>query len=112
MENVKTVTLHAQEVQNDKQKFIACSAQINNNWYKIKFVKECYGAPVSKGLYDLTIDLSECSVEIGKMYTNRNGELVKGNDTIWVKNIAGLRKYTDEELKVINLNKLSEIFGG
>lgn len=112
METIKTITLHAQEVKKEKQTFIACSSEINGKWYKIKFTKECDGAPRIKGLYDLTIDFDTCSVEFGKRYTNSKGENGVSNDTIWVKHIVGLRMHTEEELKAANRIAMGNIFGG
>ena len=112
METVRTLVLHSQEIKNDKTKFIASSACINGNWYKIKFTQECDGAPKVKGIYDLTIDFDECSVEKGKIYTKADGSQGVGNPVIWVRHIVGLRKYTEDEMKQINRNSMSEIFGG
>lgn len=109
---VRTITLHAQEIKKDKQTFIACSAEIEGKWYKIKFTKDCVNAPRYKGLYDLTIDFDECSVEMGKRYTNSRGEAGVANDTIWVRHIVGLRQFTEEELKQQNRLAMSKIFGG
>lgn len=111
METVRTITLHAQEVKKEKQCFIVCSTEINGIWYKVKFTKECEGAPKKKGLYDLTIDFDECSVEKGKWYPNKDGVNVKSNDIIWVRSIAGLRMYTDDDLKQSNRVAMAAIFG-
>lgn len=112
MENtVRTITIHAQEVKNDKQTFIASSAEINGKWYKIKFTRDCDGIPKKRGLYELTIDFDECSIEVGKKYTNSKGKNGVENDTIWVRHIVGLRQYTEDELKAINRASLSTIFG-
>ena len=111
METVKTITLHAQEIKKDKQSFIACSAEIKGKWYKIKFTKDVADAPKKKGLYDLTIDFDECSVELGKKYVSSKGSEGIANDTIWVRHIVGLRQYTEEELKAVNRMALGNIFG-
>ncbi len=111
METIRTIKIHAQEIIKDKQRFISCSAEINGKWYKIKFTKAVTDAPRDRGLYDLTIDFDECSIEQGKQYTNKNGKKGRENDTIWVKHIVGIRKVTDEELKAINREKMSAIFG-
>ena len=109
--NIRTFTIHAQEVKKDKQSFIACSAKIGEKWYKIKFTKEVKDAPDTRGLYDLTIDFDDCSVERGKPYTSKNGKKGISSDIIWVRHIVGLREYSAEELAEINRNELSEIFG-
>ena len=104
---VRTITLHSQEVKKEKQTFIASSAEINGKWYKIKFTQDCEGAPKKRGLYDLTIDFDNCSIEAGKRYTNSKGKSGVANDTIWV----GLRQYTEEELKAANRMAMGNIFG-
>ena len=111
MNTVRTITLHSQEIKKDKQTFIVSSAEINGKWYKIKFTQNCVGYPKEKGLYELTIDFDDCSVEVGKKYTNSRGKSGVANDTIWVRHIVGLRKYTDEELAVANRQTMSNIFG-
>ena len=112
MENtVRTITLHSQEVKKEKQTFIASSAEINGKWYKIKFTKYCEGAPKTRGLYELTIDFDECSIEVGKRYTNSKGKSGVSNDIIWVRSIVGIRKYTEEELKHENRMAMGYIFG-
>lgn len=108
---VRTIELHSQEIKKDKQTFIASSAEINGKWYKIKFTKECDGAPKTRGIYALTIDFDECSVEKGKAYTNQHGKKGVSNDIIWVRHIVGIRKYTDEELREANRMAMNSIFG-
>lgn len=113
MENtIRKITIHSQEIRKDKQTFVASSAEINKKWYKIKFTKECVDSPKTKGLYELTIDFDDCSIEKGKPYTNNAGKKGISNDTIWVRNIVGIRKYSDEELKAENRNEMSAVFGG
>lgn len=111
METVRTILIHTQEIKKEKQSFPASSAEINGKWFKIKFTKDCDGAPRTRGLYDLTIDFDECSIEKGKMYTTSNGEQKKSNDTIWVRHIVGLRKYSEEELKKANRMAMENVFG-
>lgn len=111
MKTVRTIKIHAQEIKKDKQKFIACSAQIRGSWYKIKFTKDCDGVPKERGLYDLVIDFDECSFENGKSYENKKGDRIKSNDIIWVKHIVGLNKYSEEKLKEENRTTFEEIFG-
>lgn len=108
---VRTITIHSQEVKKDKQTFIASSAEINGKWFKIKFTKECGDGPKTRGLYELTIDLDECSIEAGKRYTNSKGKSGVANDTIWVRHIVGLRKHTEDELKAANRMAMGKIFG-
>lgn len=113
MENVTvTIVLHAQEVKKDKQSFIVSSANINGVWYKIKFNKQCEISPKIRGLYDLTISFDDCSVEKGKSYIGNDGEMHQSLDTIWVRKVENLRRYTDEEMRDRNRDKMSAIFGG
>lgn len=111
MENIRTITIHAQEIRKDKQVFIACSSEINKKWYKIKFTKDCVNVPKIKGLYELTIDFDFCSIEKGKPYTNKDNKKAISNDTIWVRHIVNIRQFTEDELKGANRVALSEIFG-
>lgn len=111
METKRTITLHAQEIKKEKQTFIACSAEINNTWYKVKFTKECANAPRTRGLYELTIDFDMCSVEAGKKYTNKKGKEAYSNPTIWVRGIVDIRKHTEEELRAKNRDAMNAIFG-
>lgn len=108
---IKTIKLHVQEIQHDKKRFPACSAEIRGTWYKIKFTQDVSNAPKKKGIYDLTINFDDCSVENGKLYTNKEGEKVRGNSTIWVRAINSLRRYTEEELKAENRAIMCDIFG-
>ena len=112
METVRTIRISASEIKKDKQSFIACSAQINGKWYKIKFTKECEGAPKKKGLYDLTIDFDGCSIEKGKKFVSSKGNKGVSNDIIWVRYITSIRQLTEEETAQINREQLSELFGG
>lgn len=115
MENngmVRTITLHAQEVKQDKLSFVSCSSNINNTWYKIKFTKDCETTPKKKGLYDLTINLDDCSLQKGKTYTTKNGKKGTSNPTIWVRNVIKLRAYAEEELKKINREGMLAAFDG
>lgn len=111
METIRTIKLHAQEIKKEKQTFIACSTEINGKWFKVKFTKDCETTPKIKGLYDLTIDFDECSVEKGKKFTTSKGKSGVSNDIIWVRHIVNLRRYSDDELKAENRNDLSKIFG-
>lgn len=113
MENtIQKIIVHVQEVRKEKQVFPACSAEINGKWYKIKFTQTCVNAPREKGLYHLTIDFDRCSVELGKRYTNSRGEQGIANDTIWVREIVQISKFTEEELKAQNRMAMRNIFGG
>ena len=109
--SIKTFTIHGQEIKKDKQKFIACSAFIGDRWYKIKFTKECEKAPKEKGLYELTVDLNNCSLENGKSYTAKDGTVKPANSIIWIRKIDNIRKYNEEELAERNRVVMEGIFG-
>lgn len=111
METIRKIELHTQEINVEKKKFYASSAKIGEKWYKIKFTQDCKDAPRQKGLYELTIDLDECSLEVGKYYTAKDGTMRPSNSTIWVRHIVGLRKYTEDELKALNREAFSDVFG-
>lgn len=107
----RKITILVKEIKKDKQTFYVSSAKIGETWYKIKFVKECIGAPVHSGKYELTIDFDFCSFEKGKVYTNKKGKDLPENDIIWVKKIVDIREYSEEELREENREKMSAIFG-
>lgn len=109
MERIKTIQINAKEIKKDKQTFIACSAKIGNNWYNIKFRQECEISPKQKGIYELTIDLNNCSMETGKYFTKEDGTTNKRNDTIWVKKVNNLRKFNEEEMQDLNATKFENI---
>lgn len=112
MENtIRTFTMHSKEIRKDKQVFIANSAEINKKWYKIKFTKDCITVPKTKGLYEVTIDFDECSIEKGKPYTKANGEKGLDQDTIWIRHIVDIHQYTDGDLKAANRMAMSAVFG-
>ena len=106
----KTFMISCKEVKSDSQKFIASTAKINGKWYKIKFTKDCELTPKKRGLYDITINLTEVSLEKGRPYTNSRGEQKMQNDTLWCKNVVKLRRYTEEEMVKRNLDTLSDVF--
>lgn len=110
--NIRTIKIHSQQINKDGKKFIASSAQIGDKWFKIKFTQECNIQPKTKGLYDLTFNFDDASVEAGKKYTNKEGEKGVAPMTIWIKNVVNLRKYSDEELREDNRTKLAFIFDG
>lgn len=107
---VQTIKVHAREIESGKQKFISCSANINDSWYKIKFTKSCENAPKHKGLYDVTFETKTASIEKGKPYTNKNGKKGVDNPTIWIKEMVKIRAYTDEDYERENENAFAEIF--
>lgn len=111
MANTRTFTIHGQEIKKDKTKFIAFSANICDVWYKIKFTQNCNDVPKEKGLFELTIDLADCSFENGKTYTAQDGTIKSANHIIWIRKIKEVRKYTEEELAERNRIVMEGIFG-
>lgn len=113
MSNIKTITLHTQEVRKDKQVFYTNTAEIRGKWYKIKFTKTCDNAdiPHERGLYELKVDVDNLSLQRGKPYTDNQGKRVVNNDILWVKSVIQLRKYTDDDFKDANRIVMSEVFG-
>lgn len=108
--NERTIRIFAKEVAKDKQKFITCFTIMGEQWYKVKFTKECGESPKEKGVYHLTVDLLYVSVESAKYVVNKEGKKVMTNPTLWVRKITRLQKLTDEELNAENVKKLKEIF--
>lgn len=107
-----TIKIHTREIKKDGKKFFSSTANINGEWFKIKFTTECVGSPRARGLYDLTVDYDDCSVQKGSYYTSKTGEQKKDSDIIWVRKIADIRKYSDEELKEANRATMAAIFEG
>lgn len=112
MENkTMTITIYAKQVKLDDKKFIASTAKIKDKWYKIKFPMESEKQPKTNGVYDLTFTYDNASIEKGKKYKNKYGEEAVTNDTLWVREITKIRKYTDEELNERNRERMDEVFG-
>lgn len=108
--NERTIRIFAKEVSKDKQKFITCSTIIGEQWYKVKFTKDCEEYPKERGVYYLTVDLLNVSVESAKSVVNKDGKKVMTNPTLWIRKTTRLQKLTDEELNEENVEKLKEIF--
>lgn len=102
--------LHAQEVKLDGNKsFIKCSAEINNKWYRIKFNKICDNLPKVKGLYDITVDDVNVSLQKGKNITLDSGKVIKEQDVLWISKCE-LRHWTDEEMQAKTQLELNGVF--
>ena len=112
MSTIRTIKIFAKEVRKDKQSFIACTTQIKDKWYKIKFTRECNSIPNSRGVYELKIDVADTSYQKGETYINKQGKKAQGNDIIWVRKIAEIRQYTEEELRENNAIVMGAIFDG
>lgn len=97
----------------DGGKFLTQTAHINNKWYRVKYTQDCEGStPKRTGLYDLTINPLKCSVQAGRKRTSKDGHEYTENDTLWVREVVNLRKYTEEEIAKLNAEKMTKIFGG
>lgn len=109
--NSREVVLHAKEIVNGKQKFIACSMKVNDRWFKVKFRKCCEETPKTKGLYRMGFSYDDVSIEFGKDVVGKNGKKFKTDDTVWVSKVLFLDKFTEEELTERNRNILASAFG-
>ena len=112
MENkyIRTIEIYAKEIKNDKQCFISATTKINGVWFKVKFTKECLNNPRTKGIYRLTINFDDCSIEKGEYYENKKGEPRRGNSIIWINKILRIEKKSEEELKEDNRKAFEDIF--
>ena len=106
-DNKITIQCYAREIKTEKNSFIAVTSQINGKYYKIKFKKECNNVPRKKGLFHLTLDVDEISVQYSKTYVGKDGKVREENPTIWVDDIIEIKYFTAEELKAINRDKVS-----
>lgn len=104
----RTFRISAKEIKkkDGSGSFISCSAKIGGFWYRVKFTKDCETSPRKRGLYDITVDDNSMSVQQGK-----DRDEYRENDTIWIREIKKIRKYTDDELNAMNTEKLSKVFG-
>lgn len=107
----QTIKVSGREVSNGNQKFISCSAEINKKWYKIKFVTGCNDVPSAKGIYEVTFDTKNASIEKGKPFTTKNGKKGIDNPTIWIKKVIKNRPYTEEDYDRENEEAFGEVFG-
>lgn len=110
---IRTIKLSAKEIKktDGKGTFISCSAKIGGKWYRIKFTKEANGEPKKRGLYDLTVDDNNCSLQRGRVKTKADGTQYTENDIFWVNKIEALRQYTEEELAEMNRKTMDGVFG-
>lgn len=107
-----TTRINAKEVQNGNSKFPAFTALLNGKWFKIKFTQECEKSPKTKGVYNLTFDTKNSSIQKGKKFKREDGSEGVGNDTIWIRKIEKVVKYTDEELAEMNAKDVENAIGG
>ena len=112
MENTQKLTIYAKEIKlGDGKSFVAFTTLVKTKWFKVKFTRNCLTTPKEKGMYHLTIDVNDVSIEKRKFYTDKNGMKKQGNPTIWINKVVELSKYTEEELKQIREAKLESVFG-
>ena len=102
--------MSAREITKDKKHFVACSAEINGQWYKIKFTRDCAGAPREKGLYKIWLNIDDCSYEPSRKMRREDGSEFTTNPTIWVKAIDRIQPFTEDELRERNRNQLADVF--
>lgn len=112
MENTQKLTIYAKEIKlGDGKSFVAFTTLVKTKWFKVKFTRNCLTTPKEKGMYHMTINIDDVSIEKEKFYTDKNGVKKKGNPTIWINKVVELSKYTEEELKQIREAKLESVFG-
>ena len=111
MKTTFTIKVSGKYVKNGDRKFPAFTSCINGEWYKVKFTRNCPNAPTTNGVFDVTINIDNCSIGKGEPYTTKAGVSRISNPTIWVHNVIALRQYTDDDFKEQNRAKFAEIFG-
>lgn len=104
--------VNAKIIERENQKFPAFTAKINGRWFKIKFTQECEKSPKQRGVYKIKFDTLNSSIQRGKKYVNSKGVEGISNDTIWIKKIEEIVKYTDEELAKMNADEVENAIGG
>lgn len=103
-----TFELYAKEVKTENNKFMSCSAILKDKYTRVKFTRKC-GCPVyESGYYNITVDLSKCSVSHDN-YVNKDG--VKGSTPVlWISEIEKCVPVDEEELAKRQALKLEELF--
>lgn len=99
-QTTRTFRVIAKEVKTDKNTFLSFSAYNEkvNEWLKLKFKKNCDNIIKEKGVYLMSVNLSDISVKNGKKKILKDGREFIGNDIMWVDKCE-LRKLSEEELK-------------
>lgn len=104
---MKKFTVYAKEInKKDGGTFLTYITKINNEWYRVKFTRDCDRVPHKRGAYTLQIATEDLSIQDGPV---KNG--FKENDIIWVKHITDITKASDAELKARSAEKVNKIFG-
>ena len=107
---IRTIEVYCKEIKNGNQSFISALTKINGNWFKVKFTKACINNPRVRGIYFITINFDDCSIEQGSYYENKKGESKRDIPIIWINNILNIKKKSDEELKAENRKAFEDIF--
>ena len=107
---IREFIITAQEVLADQKKFYASTAKINGNWFKVKFTRDCNLSPKSKGMYHLSVDDADISIEKGRKYTKKDGTTGLSNDTIWIKKVVSLTMFTQEEYEERRVSDIKSVF--
>ena len=93
-----------------KKTFCAFSAQIGRKWYKIKFTQESEGAPRKPGVYAVSLDKDQLSIQHGKKIKTKEGDDFVENDTLWVRGKAFCEPVSEDELRKENAAKIDRLF--
>ena len=110
--NNVTLKVYAKSIEADGKKFLAYSTKFNGTYFKIKFRSDCLITPKTAGVYDITVNTFNCSVQNGGKYTNKNGEEKIGTPTLWIKVVDNCRKYTEEEINAENAEAVNALLYG
>lgn len=103
--------VYAKEIRNDGRQFVACSTNIKGAWYKVKFNKQCENVIKSRGVYNVSADDMNMSIQAGQRVTNSKGKEVVTNPIIWIRH-CDIVKLTDEELSIRAAREVANIFEG
>lgn len=108
----KTIRIYGKEVKTEKNSFITFSSKINNRYYKIKFTKDVDGVPKRKGVYNLTVNTKDISVQNGGKYEAKDGTIKDGTPTLWIKSFVTITKVPQDVLDAENKKVVDAIFDG
>ena len=108
----KTFRIYGKEIKTEKNSFIAFSTKINNRYFKVKFTKDVDGVPKRKGVYNLTVNMKDISVQNGAKYEAKDGTIKDGTTTLWIRNLISVNKVSQEILDAENEKTVYELFNG
>ena len=94
---MKTIRVFGRERKNsDGKKFVAYSyTKDGNEFYQVKFRKECTSAPKKTGYWLIDIEPKDCNIQVRKAQ-----EGFKPNDVLWVSECTNIRPDTAYEAEV------------